>query len=150
MRYIRCHVTSELSHSGGLHMCRVITKQLMYGSACITLDFSASTSGLVDKKLEHSAFSLVFYFYQFDWKLVQTNPMLHAEPYISYYLSLTRVPKNMYPVCTEHAAITAHSVQFLHGVLHGTRLSIPSVSRLVLQRLSLKFHPLHTFINNSM
>ena len=31
-------------------------------------------------------FGLVFYFFQLDQKLVRTNPMLHAEPYINYYL----------------------------------------------------------------
>ena len=60
--YIRYMLHLNFYTRGGLHMRRVITKQLMYGSE-----------------------GLVFYFYQLDQKLVRTNPMLHAEPYINYY-----------------------------------------------------------------
>ena len=62
--------------------------------------------------------------------------------------SITRVPKNMCPVRTEHAAITAHSVQLL--VFCTAHACLPSVSRLVSRRLNPKFHPLHTCINNSV
>ena len=63
-------------------------------------------------------------------------------------ISVTRVPKNMYPVRTEHETITAHSVQLLAFCTAHACLS--SVSRLVTQRLNPKFHPLHTCINNSV
>ena len=43
-------VTSELSHSGGLHIRPHVL------------------------------------FYQLEWKLVQTNPILHKKLYINYYL----------------------------------------------------------------
>ena len=63
-------------------------------------------------------------------------------------LCQTRVPKNTYPVQTEHTAITTHSVQLL--VFCTAHACLPSMSRLVSWRLSPKFHPLHTCINKSM
>ena len=42
-------------------------------------------------KIEHLAFGLVFYFCQLNRTFVHTNPMLHAEPYINYYLLPTHM-----------------------------------------------------------
>ena len=42
-------------------------------------------------KIEHLAFGLVFYFCQLNRTFVHTNPLLHAEPYINYYLLPTHM-----------------------------------------------------------
>ena len=67
---------------------------------CATLDLSAFASGLVDK-IDYSASCSVYInstrssciqiqcytqSHQLDRKLVRTNPMLHTEPYINYYI----------------------------------------------------------------
>ena len=91
IRYIRWMVHLNCYTRGGLHMRRVITKQLMYGSSCNIGYFSTLASGLVDKNRARGqtwpSASIVFHFCQLDQKLVYKNPMLHAEPYINYYLS---------------------------------------------------------------
>ena len=52
----------------------------------VTLDICPHELPVSLIKIEHSAFGLVFYFCQLDRKLMRTNPMLHTEPYINYYL----------------------------------------------------------------
>ena len=61
----------------------------------VTSDLSALASGLVAKNRALGPSALVLYFWPLDRKLVRTNPMLHSEPYINYYL------------CTEEPVMTA-------------------------------------------
>ena len=42
----------------------------------------------INKTIKLWLFGLVFYLYQLDRKLVHTNPILHAEPCINYYMLL--------------------------------------------------------------
>ena len=51
----------------------------------VTLDLSALTSGLVAKN-RPLGLTPCGLFLALDRKLVCTNPMLHAEPYINYYM----------------------------------------------------------------
>ena len=88
---------------GGLCMCRVITKQLMYGSSRMQhWIYPHSLSVSLIKQTTQPLASCSVYInltrslcvqiqcytqsHQLDQKLVCTNPMLHAEPYINYYI----------------------------------------------------------------
>ena len=52
----------------------------------VTSNLSALASGLVAKNRARGPKARVLYFWPRDRKLVWTNPTLHSEPYINYYL----------------------------------------------------------------